>query len=58
MPEQEHSPEELFVTKIIDDINYYQMEFGMTMAQILGCLNIITHEILEDIANANRDQEE
>ena len=57
MPEEEHSPEEMFVTKIIDDINYYIMEFGMSMAQILGCLNIINHEILEDIRQANKDKE-
>ena len=58
MPEEIISPEERFVNKILDDINYFQMEWDLSLAQIIGCMQMINHEILTDIARFNRERQE
>ena len=63
MPNQEEqetpdsSPEEILVNKLIDDINYFQMEWTLSPAQVIGCLNIVLHAILTDLSILNGQEE-
>ena len=55
---REPSAEELLVHKLQDDINYFSMEWDMNYAQMIGCLNIVLHELLNDVSNYNELDED
>jgi len=51
------SIEEMFVNRVIETINYFQMEWEMTYAQTIGCLYLIMNGMADQIERANRGEE-